>query len=441
MRARDIVATAEALVPQMRDEGADLVLALSHSGIGPAQRTDGMENAAVPLAAVDGIDAVVTGHSHLVFPSQAYAGCAGVDAEAGTISGKPAVMSGLWGSHLGLIDLLLERHEGAWRIMSARTEARPIFEREPDRTVVPLVDDNAAVLDAARGEHAETLAYVRRPVGRTATPLHSYFSLVAGDASLRIVATAQQTYVARMLQNGPYDGLPLLSAVAPFKAGGRGGPGHYTDVPAGDVAIRNMADLYLFPNSLRAVKVTGAQLRGWLERSVSLFNRVTPGARDAPLLDPAFPGYYFDVIEGVTYVIDLSQPARFNSDGVVQHPDARRITALAFQGRPVTDEMQFIVATNDYRASGGGAFPGAGGDTIVLEAPDTNRDVVIQHFLERSVVDVSKEPCWSFAPMPGTTVVFPTGPGARAHAADVRGVQLEDAGDAPDGFALFRITL
>jgi 2',3'-cyclic-nucleotide 2'-phosphodiesterase/3'-nucleotidase len=63
-------------------------------------------------------------------------------------------------------------------------------------------------------------------------------------------------------------------------------------VPAGDVAIRNMADLYLFPNTLRAVKVDGAQLRGWLERSASLFNRVTPGARDAPLLDPTFPSYY-----------------------------------------------------------------------------------------------------------------------------------------------------
>jgi 2',3'-cyclic-nucleotide 2'-phosphodiesterase/3'-nucleotidase len=147
------------------------------------------------------------------------------------------------------------------------------------------------------------------------------------------------------------------------------------------------------------------------------------------------------VIEGVTYAIDLSQPAMFDPDGAVLHPDAQRITDLAFQGRPVTDEMQFIIATNDYRASGGGASPGAGGDTIVLEAPDTNRDVVIQHFLERRVVDVSKEPGWSFARMPGTTVLFPTGPGARPHAADVRGVRLEDAGDPADGFALFRITL
>ena len=141
VQARDIVETAEAWVPQILEEGADIVVALSHSGIGSADHTEGMENASVPLAGVEGIDAVMTGHSHLVFPSPTYAGFAAVDAEKGTLHGKPAVMGGFWGSHMGLIDLLLERDGNGWRVVSAETEARPIAKRNEDRSVTALVED------------------------------------------------------------------------------------------------------------------------------------------------------------------------------------------------------------------------------------------------------------------------------------------------------------
>jgi 2',3'-cyclic-nucleotide 2'-phosphodiesterase / 3'-nucleotidase len=114
-----------------------------------------------------------------------------------------------------------------------------------------------------------------------------------------------------MLKGTPYESLPLLSAAAPFKAGGRGGPEYYTDVPAGDVAIKNVADLYLYPNTIRAVKVTGQQLKDWLERSAGIFNQIVPGQADQPLINPDFPSYNFDVIDNVTYQIDLSQPSRY----------------------------------------------------------------------------------------------------------------------------------
>ena len=72
---RDIVQAAKAWVPQMREEGAELVVALAHTGIGAAAHEEMMENAAIPLAAVEGIDAVVTGHAHLDFPGAKYEGC------------------------------------------------------------------------------------------------------------------------------------------------------------------------------------------------------------------------------------------------------------------------------------------------------------------------------------------------------------------------------
>ncbi|GIT93073.1 2',3'-cyclic-nucleotide 2'-phosphodiesterase [Jannaschia pagri] len=441
VQVRDILAAAEAYVPQMKEEGADIIVALSHSGIGAAQPEEMMENASVPLAAIPGIDAVLTGHHHRTFPSDAYAGIAGVDAEAGTIHGKPAVMPGFWGSHMGLIDLMLEKDGRSWKVTASTSEVRPIAIRQEDRSWQPQVESAQTVLDATQADHDAALAYVRRAVGKTDAPLHSYFALVADDPSVQIVSIAQKWYVEQLLAGTEHAGLPILSAAAPFKAGGRGGPEYYTDVAAGDVAIRNVADLYLYPNTVRAVRVTGQQVKDWLERSAGMFNQVEAGATDAPLLNPEFPSYNFDVMDGVTYQIDLSQPSRFDRDGAVINPNANRIVDLSYDGAPLDMDAEFIIATNNYRASGGGSFPGADGSTIILEAPDTNRDVIVRYIIDQGTISPSADGNWSFKPMEGTTAIFETGPGGATYADGVPGVTLEEAGTSDEGFLQFRMTL
>ncbi|ANK74753.1 MULTISPECIES: bifunctional 2',3'-cyclic-nucleotide 2'-phosphodiesterase/3'-nucleotidase [Ensifer] len=438
--ARDIVKAAEAWVPQMREEGADIVVALSHSGIGQEAYAENLENASVPLAAIEGIDAIVTGHSHLDFPGPKFDGVGGVDNKKGLISGKPGVMGGFWGSHLGLIDLLIEREGGAWRVVSSTSEARPIY-RRVEKKVVAEVADRQDVLAAAQKDHEATLAYVRTPVGKTSAPLYSYFALVADDPSVQIVSQAQTWYIKDMLKDTEHRDLPVLSAAAPFKAGGRGGADYYTDVPAGDIAIKNVADLYLYPNTVQAVVITGEQVRNWLEMSAGIFNEVKPGASDAPLINGGFPSYNFDVIDGVTYQIDLSVPPKFDKDGNTINAASNRIKNLQFNGQAIDPAQKFVVATNNYRAGGGGNFPDITADKVVFVAPDTNRDVVVRYIIDQGTINPSADANWTFAPLAGTSVTFDSGPKARQFLAQVKGVTIEDAGDAAEGFARFRIKL
>lgn len=437
---RDIVRAAEAWVPQMKEEGADIVVALSHSGMGPAVYAENLENASLLLSGVSGIDAIVTGHSHLDFPGSKFDGVEGLDNGKGTIGGKPGVMGGFWGSHLGLIDLMLERDGNAWRVSGSTSEARPIS-RRVDGKVEATVESKAEVEAAAKEDHDATLAYVRRAVGKTSAPLHSYFALVADDPSVQIVSQAQTWYVKDMLKETEHRDLAVLSAAAPFKAGGRGGPDYYTDVPAGDVAIKNVADLYLYPNTVQAVVVTGAQVREWLEMSAGIFNTIEKGKADQPLINPDFPSYNFDVIDGVTYRIDLSQPPKYEPKGAVLNASSNRIKDLTFDGKPIDPEQKFVVASNNYRAGGGGNFPEIDGSKVVFQAPDTNRDVIVRYIVEQGTINPSADGNWSFALLDGASVIFETGPKAGTHIGDVKSVRIEPAGEGAEGFAKYRITL
>jgi 2',3'-cyclic-nucleotide 2'-phosphodiesterase/3'-nucleotidase len=191
---------------------------------------------------------------------------------------------------------------------------------------------------------------------------------------------------------------------------------------------------------VRAVRVTGAQVKDWLERSAGMFNQVEPGAADAPLLNPNFPSYNFDVIDGVEYQIDLSQPSKFDRDGAVINPEANRIVNLTYDGAPIDPAQEFIIATNNYRAGGGGSFPGTG-DTTIFEGPDTNRDVIVRYIVEQGTVSPRADFNWRFAPMEGTSVIFETGPAGAKYADELEGMSLEEVGSNDDGFALFRMQL
>ena len=438
---RDIVDAAAAHVPALRAAGADIVVALSHSGIGAPFPVPQMEDATTALAALPGIDAVIAGHTHQTFPSTTFPASAGIDPVRGLLWGKPAVMPGFHGSHLGVIDLTLVRPDGLWRVAASHVTLRPIARRTRTGRILGLTHSAPAILAIAKPAHAATRRWARHAIGHTTEPLHSYFALVAPCPLVRLIARAQTDHVAARLQGGPYADLPVLSAAAPFHAGGRAGPENYAAIPPGPLVLRHALDLYPHPNTITAVVVTGAEVALWLERSFSLFHQIRPGAQDALLIDPDFPSFNFDLIEGVTWQVDLTAPPRFDARGQVINPAARRIRNLAHQGRPLDPLARFVVATNSYRAAGSGGFAGAAPDRVILSGPDSNRDILLAHIARNTPLPPAGPPNWHFAPISGTTVLLHTSPDATGHLPDLVTLAPEPLNLTPDGFRRFRLHL
>ncbi len=361
---------AEKYVPEMRAKGADLVVAISHGGLDANPYTPSMENANWHLALVPGIDAMLIGHSHQLFPNAASTmpqfNLPGVDKVKGFVNGMPTVMANFWGKSLGVIQMSLVAKDGKWSVDKSKTvvEARSI--QNADKT---FVDPLPAVAASVKAEHQATIAYVKTPIGRSDFPMTSYFVDVGDTSAIQIVNEAQTDYVAKYVKaNLPqYATLPVLSTASPFKTGFAGGA-DFTDIAAGDMAINNAADLYLFPNTLYAVKVTGAGLKDWLEAAARRFRQIDPAMTTEQSLTSTAPGYTFDMITSrdFSYEIDVTQG------------NGNRVKNLMYKGAPVSPTAEFIVATNNYRASGGGNFPGLDGTKTIIASPDTNRDVLIQ---------------------------------------------------------------
>ncbi len=442
---RDIVEMAKKYVPEMKSQGADLIIAIPHSGYERTPQGPMAENAVAGLADVPGIDAILFGHSHAEFPSQQFANHPKVNIAKGTINGVASVMPGRWGDHLGIIDLTLDNASGKWLIKDSASMLRPIFDRTARKA---LVESDPMVEAAIKEEHEATLAYVRAKVAESSAPIYSYFAQVADDPSVQIVSNAQIAYVKKALIGTPHEKLPILSAAAPFKAGGRQGSSFYTDIPAGPIAIKNVADLYIFPNTLKAVLLTGAQVRDWIEMSAGQFNTIDPkGAPEQNLLNPAFPSFNFDTVDGVTDEIDVSQPPKFVASGALNTAtnviNPSRVKNLQFNGQPIDLNAKFIVATNNYRAYGGGNFPALGADKVILDAPEENREALVEYLRDGSKaaggkVNPTADNNWRILGVPGITMTFTSASNAQKFLSNHKNIKLLK--EAADGFATFALT-
>ena len=391
IQVNDSVEAIQKIIPEMRKAGADITLVLSHSGIGDDKYEKGEENEGYQIASLPGVDAVVTGHSHAEFPSGNgtgfYEKYAGVDGVNGKINGTPVTMAGKYGDHLGIIDLNLVYKNGKWTVVNSKGSIRKIHTKSKDA--------DERIKEIAKTAHEGTIQYVRQQVGTTTAPITSYFALVKDDPSVQIVNNAQIWYAKKELAGTPEGNLPILSAAAPFKAGTRGDATAYTDIPAGPIAIKNVADLYLYDNVTAILKVTGAQLKEWLEMSAGQFNTIDPTKKEAQqLINPSYRTYNFDVIDGVTYEYDVTQPNKYDREGKLIHPDASRVRNLKYQGKDVAPDQEFIVVTNNYRANG--KFPGVRDASLNRLLGLENRQVIINYILDVKNINPSADKNWHF---------------------------------------------
>ncbi|MFC0324042.1 2',3'-cyclic-nucleotide 2'-phosphodiesterase [Gallibacterium melopsittaci] len=446
---KDITETAKTLVPEMKAKGADIIIAVAHSGLSSEPYQALAENSVYYLSQVKGIDAIAFGHAHAVFPSKDFASIPGADVVTGTLNGIPAVMPGRWGSHIGVMDLTLNNNSGKWVVQQAKAEARPIYDAKAKKA---LADEYKPMVKVLEADHKHTRDYVNQPIGKADGKMYSYLALVQDDPTIQIVNQAQQDYVKRFVQGDPdLAKLPVLSAAAPFKVGGRkDDPNGYTEVEAGKLTFRNAADLYLYPNTLVTLKVTGEQVREWLECSAGQFNQIDPtkATRQALLNWDGFRTYNFDVIDGVNYQIDVTQPARYDGDCKLINKEAHRIVGLTFNGKPIDPQQQFLIATNNYRAFGN-KFPGTDGSQVAFSSPDENRTILADYIRrvskEQGEVKSHADNNWRLKAIPENKaeIVFETAPSEKAAQFIQQQAQypMNNVGQDDQGFALYQIDL
>ena len=435
VHTRDILAAARAWLPRLRARGADIIVALAHSGIGPLDPGEGSENAATALAALPEVDAVVAGHSHQVFPGPTFPASPAVDPVKGLLAGKPAVMPGHSANHVGIIDLELQRCSigtRRWQVVGASAR---IGHRSAAAPGAP------ALHQALAPDHRAALAWSRRQLGEATVPVHTLFATTAPSAALSLIAEAKAAHVRKALAGTSWADLPLLSSAAPFRAGGRGGPANYTDIPAGPLRMRNLSDLYPFPNTIVALLMTGAEVADWLERAAAVFRQITPGSVDAPLHDAAVPSFVFEAIPQLSYAIDLSLPARFDGQGRLVRPESRRITGLRHGDRPVDPREEFLLVSNSHRAGRARLQDPAADPQVVFTDGARVQSIIAAQVQARGRVGAVPPRHWHFLPMPGTSVTIAAGDGAAPHLADIAAYRPLGLHRDAEGFTHYRLHL
>ncbi|PMG30995.1 bifunctional metallophosphatase/5'-nucleotidase [Shewanella sp. 10N.286.52.C2] len=386
----DIKKTAEHYVPMMKAEGADVIVAIPHSGLND-NNDEFAENATLHLAYVDGVDAIMFGHDHREFPNanNEYGEIPGVDPELGLINGIPAIMPGFWGAKLGVIDLKLKSSDDGetWTVdhSHSTTELRSLIPNESDVLIEDLVVE----------EHEGTVDYMSAMIAEIDVNMNSFFPQVVPDLSMQVVNQAQLHQLNKWKAEGEFadasaDAI-FMSVSAPFKSGRNGGA-DYTNIQTGELTNASVADIYVFDNNTPAVlKMTGADMKNWIEWVNSNAYNSLPLAEGETFLVEGFPGYNFDAFyagfnqsgEGLLkYTINVENQSKYtNINGwEFDTTDSKQLVELTYNGVEIADDAEIYVITNNYRASNS-RMPGVDNAELVKEEAAFNNRELVQFYL------------------------------------------------------------
>ncbi|NJP49544.1 twin-arginine translocation signal domain-containing protein [Streptomyces sp. SBST2-5] len=345
-------------VPKLRSMGADVVVVSAHSGTsGTSSYGDQLphvENAAANVARqVPGIDAILVGHAHTEIPEMRV---------VNEKTGKEVVLSEplCFAERLTLFDFELVFERGRWQVESVKASLRDSRTVEDDPRITRLLTD----------EHRKVVEYVNQVVGTATETLTTVEARYKDAPIVDLITKVQEDVVRAALAGTEHASLPVLSQASPFS--------RTSEIPAGEVTIRDLSSLYVYDNTLVAKLMTGAQVRAYLEYSAEYFVQTAPGTPvDVDKLTNANgrPDYNYDYVSGLTYDIDIAQPA------------GSRIKNLSYDGAPLDDEQQFVFAVNNYRANGGGDFPHVASAPEVWSESTEIRTRIAEWVTDKGVLD------------------------------------------------------
>ncbi|MGQ4328359.1 bifunctional metallophosphatase/5'-nucleotidase [Streptomyces hayashii] len=315
-------------VPRLKSLGADVVIVSAHSGSsGTSSYGDQLpyvENSAALVAQqVPDIDAILVGHAHVEIPELRVTNAK---------TGRAVVLSEplAFAERLSVFDVALVFEKGRCVVESVSSKVLNSNTVADDPKITKLLSD----------EHAKVVKYVNQVVGSATETLTTVEARYKDAPIIDLITKVQEDVVRAALAGTSYASLPVIAQASPFS--------RTSEIPAGAVSIRDLSGLYVYDNTLVAKLLTGAQVRAYLEYSAEYFVQTAAGAVvDVEKLTNANnrPDYNYDYVSGLSYDIDVAQPA------------GSRIKNLTFQGAPLADGQQFVLAVNNYRANGGGAFP------------------------------------------------------------------------------------
>lgn len=207
-------------------------------------------------------------------------------------------------------------------------------------------------------------------VAKTNIPLSSYFARVQANPMYQLMNRASVAFGEKEIQGTEYEGLPVLSRTS-LVYGGFKGADNFFDRPAGDLTLEDVKSIYCYNNTVQALKLNGQQILDWLEKSGGNFYQIDPNkTEDQMLIDYGFDSHHFDIFWPITYQYDVTKPV------------GQRVVMAEFEGKPLSEDMEFIVMSDNYRAGGGAAFPHAVPENVVLKW-DHDFDVVLIDYLNQ----------------------------------------------------------
>ncbi|MFF3752181.1 bifunctional metallophosphatase/5'-nucleotidase [Streptomyces sp. NPDC002018] len=345
-------------VPKLRSMGADVVIVSAHSGTsGTSSYGDQVpyvENAAALVAEqVPGIDAILVGHAHSEIAERRVVNKA---------TGREVVLSepAKWGQRLTLFDIELVWERGSWQVEKVGAKILNSNAVPEDRKITGLLAD----------EHRKVVAYVNQVIGTSTVAMSTVDAPWKDEPLIDLINHVQVETVKAALAGSEWAALPVLSQASCFSRS--------ASIPAGEVTIKDAAGLYPFENTMEARLLTGAQIREYLEFSARYYVQTPAGGPvDTSKLTNAggTPDYNYDVVSGVTYEIDIAKPA------------GSRIVDLQFDGKALDPAATFVLAVNNYRASGGGNFPHVAAAQQLWSNSDEIRNTIISWVQTAGTVD------------------------------------------------------